>query len=160
MANKTNFSADEWNVLLRSPGLTGLVIAVSSPNGPVGAVKESMAITRLIIESKHQSDSNELVAAVLADLLTPEGRSAANMMDMFGKPASEVKSVALAALQHSKSIVASKASADVAAWTQWLQKLSVKVSEAATEGGFFGFGGTLVNEAEKAALSEIQKALA
>jgi hypothetical protein len=48
----------------------------------------------------------------------------------------------------------------VAAWTQWLQKLSVKVSEAATEGGFFGFGGTLVNEAEKAALSEIQKALA
>ena len=160
MASKSEFTAEEWKALLRAPGLAGIVVAVASPNGPIGAVKESMAITRLVLESRQQTGNNALVAAVLADLLSPEGRSAASMMDMLGKPPAEVKAAALAALQQSKAIVASKCASDASAWAQWLQQLGTKVSEAATEGGFFGFGGTLVNEAEKAALADIQKALA
>jgi hypothetical protein len=40
-----------------------------------------------------------------------------------------------------------------------LSEVAKRVPEAATEAGFFGFGRTLVNDAEKAALVEIGKAL-
>jgi hypothetical protein len=35
----------------------------------------------------------------------------------------------------------------------------VRVSEASTEGGFLGFGGTTVTEAEKASIDEVARAL-
>ena len=48
---------------------------------------------------------------------------------------------------------------DAAAFKAWLRQISQGVAEAASEGGFAGFGGTLVSDAEKATLSDIAKAL-
>lgn len=131
----------------------------ASPNGPIGAVKESMAITRLILESNKQSSTNELVGSVLSDLMTAEGRKAASMMDLLGKKPDEIKQLALANLTQSKALVSAKSGTDAEAWGAWLSEVAKRVSEAATEGGFFGFGGTLVNDAEKTALVDIGKAL-
>jgi len=41
----------------------------------------------------------------------------------------------------------------------WLQGVAQKAAEAGTEGGFLGFGGVAVSEAEKSTLSEISLAL-
>lgn len=42
----------------------------------------------------------------------------------------------------------------------WLKQVVQKAAEAGTEGGFFGFGGVAVSDAEKATLAEISAALA
>ena len=159
MANKTAFTNDEWKSLLRAPGLAGMYVAASSPSGPVGAVKESLALTRLVMESHQQKTGDELISAVVGDLLTSEGRHAANMMDMLGKPLAEVQATCLDALAKSREIVAAKTGTDAQAWSNWLAEISKRVAEAATEGGFMGFGGTQVNDAERAALAQIDKAL-
>jgi hypothetical protein len=45
------------------------------------------------------------------------------------------------------------------AFKTWLRHTSQAVAEAATEGGFLGFGGVRVSEAEKATVGEISGAL-
>jgi hypothetical protein len=53
----------------------------------------------------------------------------------------------------------STAPADAAAFKGWLQHISQVVAEASTEGGFLGFGGVTISEAEKATLVQISTSL-
>ncbi len=56
-------------------------------------------------------------------------------------------------------IVDTKAPGDAAAFKEWWQAISVKVAEASKEGGFLGFGGVQVSDAEKATVDQVSKAL-
>jgi hypothetical protein len=159
MMNKATFSNDEWVTLLKAPGLAGMYVAASSPSGPVGAIKESMALTRQVMEARQSKSADELIGAVVSDLLTTEGRHAANIMEMLGKPVAEVQTVCLQALSQSRDIVAAKVGSDPRAWSDWLAQIGKHVAEAAKEGGFMGIGGTQVNDAERTALAQIDKAL-
>ena len=42
---------------------------------------------------------------------------------------------------------------------RWLASISQSVAEAASEGGFLGFGGVQVSDAEKATLDQVAAAL-
>ena len=53
-----------------------------------------------------------------------------------------------------------KAPDEAVAFKDWLKQIAQKTAEASTEGGFLGFGGVQVSEAEKATLAEITSALA
>jgi hypothetical protein len=44
-------------------------------------------------------------------------------------------------------------------YKSWLVAISGKVANAATEGGFFGFGGERVSAAETAAINELASSL-
>jgi hypothetical protein len=43
MLAKTDFTAEEWNVIRRAPFTAGLLVVAASPNGPFGVVKELFA---------------------------------------------------------------------------------------------------------------------
>ena len=58
------------------------------------------------------------------------------------------------------SLVTSKDAAAGAAYKAWLQDVARKVAEAGTEGGFMGFGGVKVSDAEKATLDRLATSLA
>ena len=58
------------------------------------------------------------------------------------------------------SILKAKAGDDAPAFRSWLKSIAQDAAEAAREGGFLGFGGEKVSEAEKATLAEIEQALA
>jgi hypothetical protein len=53
-----------------------------------------------------------------------------------------------------------EAPADAAAFKAWLAQIGQSVADASSEGGFLGFGGVQVSDAEKATLAEIATALA
>ena len=55
--------------------------------------------------------------------------------------------------------LASKAAAGAVAYKTWLAGIAKAVAEAAPEGGFLGFGGTQVSDAEKATVGDIATAL-
>jgi hypothetical protein len=44
---------------------------------------------------------------------------------------------------------------DAGAFKSWLRHIAQAMAEASTEGGFLGFGGVPVSEAEKATLAQI-----
>ena len=70
-----------------------------------------------------------------------------------------MKAKCLDTLKQAAAILEAKAPGDAEAVKKWFYHISEKVAEADAEGGFLGFGGTRVTDAEKAALSEISSAL-
>ena len=162
MANKASFSPDEWTKVLQSVMMTAIAVTAAEPSGLWGTLKESMVAGRALLEAKSDAGSNELIKAVAADFETSEGRSAAReglRAKLEGSKPAEVKSKAVAAVREAAALVDAKAPGDAAAFKAWLRHISQAVAEASTEGGFLGFGGVRVSEAEKATLAEISGAL-
>jgi hypothetical protein len=162
MANKANFTPEEWTKLLESPMMAGIAITASEPSGLWGLLKESLSSGWALLEAK-ASGPNELIKAVATDFGMSEGRSAARdgvQAKLSGSKPVEVRDKAIAALREAAAIVDAKAPGEAAAFKDWLKQIAQKTAEASSEGGFLGFGGVQVSEAEKATLAEIESALA
>jgi hypothetical protein len=79
---------------------------------------------------------------------------------MAGKTPADLKLQALEHLRKVSSILGAKAPGDAPAFRAWLRSVAVHAAEASSEGGFLGFGGVRVSDAEKATLAELDAALA
>ena len=160
MSLKDHFTAEEWGRVVGAPMLAGIAVTAADPGGLWGALKESTAVA----SSVAGSDVREgLVAEVTEAYRTSEGRDMARAAlkgDLKGKKPAEIVDVALAELSAITSLVTSKDAAAGAAYKAWLQDVARKVAEAGTEGGFMGFGGVKVSDAEKATLDRLATSLA
>jgi hypothetical protein len=94
---------------------------------------------------------NQLVAAVIEELMTVEGR--ANAYE-------GVQDRALAALSLVPAILDAQPSADAAAFKAWLARIALLAVETRSESGALGFGGPRERGKDKAALAELSKVLA
>ncbi len=161
MAVKTNFSSDEWNTVLEAPVLAGFAITAADPSGIFGTLAEGWANAKELAAAK-TSASDELIKSVAEDLFTSEGRaSARDRMSALLKGAKpeELKDRALDELKRVVALVDAKAATDAPAFKHWLSHIAQIVAEAASEGGFLGFGGVQVSDKEKATLAEIHGVL-
>ncbi|MBV9198443.1 MAG: hypothetical protein JOY83_01670 [Alphaproteobacteria bacterium] len=162
MTDKSNFTPEEWKLLLESVTMAGIAVTAAEPSGLWGLLKESFAGGSALVQAKIDPASNPLIKAVVADFETAEGQSAARdgLREKLtnSKPA-EIKAQCIETLRQAGAVVDAKAPSDAGAFKGWLRQISQHVAEAAKEGGFFGIGGVLVSEAEKATLTEISGAL-
>ena len=162
MADKSNFTPDEWKLLLESITMAGIAISAAEPSGLWGLLKESFVGGRELMTAKMDPKSNPLIKAVIADFETDQGRSIARdglKAQLAGCKPAEIKAKCVDTLRQVGALVDAKAPADAAAYKGWLRQISQHVAEAAKEGGFMGIGGVPVSEAEKATLAEISSAL-
>jgi len=161
MADKSNFTPDEWKVLLQGVMAAGIAITAAEPSGLWGLLKEGFAGGAVMAKAKTDPSTNALIKAVVNDFSAAEGSAARDgLKTRFKqiKPA-EIKEACIATLRQAAAIVDAKAPGDAAAYKAWLQQISQHVAEAAKEGGFLGIGGVPVSDAEKATLTEISTAL-
>jgi hypothetical protein len=162
MADKASFTPEEWKQLLESPMLASMAVTAAEPSGLWGMLKESFAAGGVLARAKTDAGANALIKAVVADFGSAEGRGAARdglQTRLKGSKPAEVKDKAIAGLRQVAALVDAKAPGDAAAFKSWLQSVGQHVAEAAKEGGFLGFGGVQVSDAEKATLGEISSAL-
>ena len=162
MFSKSNFSSDEWSRVAASPMVVCAAVSAADPGGLWGLLKEASAGGFALVEAKRDPNASLLLKAMADDLASGDTRgsitSKAQAVFKDAKPA-DIKARALAELRSVAAIVDSKAPAEAAAFKNWLQAIAQKAAEAAKEGGFLGFGGVAVSDAEKAALGEIEQAL-
>jgi hypothetical protein len=162
MANKMSFSTEEWQQLLASPMVSAMAVTAADPSGLFGLVKEGFAASSALASAKSDAAANPLIKAVVAEFETSEGRTATRDLlktQFAGSQAASVKANAIVALRKVSALLDTKAPEDAAAFKAWLRATAQRVAEAAKEGGFLGFGGVQVSEAEKATLTEISAAL-
>ena len=162
MTDKSNFTPDEWKLLLESVTMAGIAVTAADPSGLWGLLKESFAEGSALMQAKMDPASNPLIKAVVADFETAQGRSAARdglQEKLAGSKPPEIKAKCIEVLRQAGALVDAKASGDAAAFKSWLRQISQHVAEAANEGGFLGIGGVPVSETEKATLTEISSAL-
>jgi hypothetical protein len=162
MASKASFTPEEWKQILESVMMTGMAVSAAEPSGLFGMLKEGFATGSALLQAKSDAGTNELIKAVVADFETAEGRATARdglKARLAGSKPGDIKPKALESLRQVSALLDAKAPQDAGAFKAWLQHISRHVAEAAAEGGFLGFGGVQVSEAEKATLAEIDGAL-
>jgi hypothetical protein len=162
MVAKANFTPEEWNRIVGSVMVTGMAVTASDPSGLWGLMKEGLAGGWAMLEARQKPQANELIKAVANDFATPETRSATRdaLQTKFKvNDISEIKIRAIEELRAVAGLLDTKAPGDAAAFKEWLREVAQKAAEAANEGGFLGFGGVPVSEAEKATMAEIASAL-
>jgi len=162
MASKTTFTPEEWKQVLESVMLSGMAVTAAEPSGLLGVLKESMATGRTLLAAKADPGSNDLIKAVVADFETSDGRKAARdrlQSTLQGSKAADIKNKSMAALREVAVLLDTKASTDAPGFKSWLHHIAEGAAEASREGGFLGFGGVQVSDAEKATLGDLSNAL-
>jgi hypothetical protein len=162
MADKSNFTAEEWKLLLESVMMAGIAVTAADPSGLWGLLKESLASGSELVKAKMDAGANPLIKAVVADFDSAQGRATARdglKEKLKGVKPSEIPAKCIETLRQVAAVLDAKAPGDAAAFKGWLRQISEHVAEAATEGGLLGIGGVRVSDAEKATLKEISSAL-
>lgn len=163
MAFKDRFAPEEWARVVGAPMLAGVAVTAADPGGLWGAVKEGTATASALRAGATSDEADGLVKEVASAYETSEGRDMARSVlkeQSSGKKPAEIVDAAVTELGAIAALVASKAPEAAPAFKTWLKEIAAKVAEAGTEGGFLGFGGVKVSDAEKATLDRVGAALA
>lgn len=162
MVTKSDFTPEQWDRIRRAPLLVGLAISASEPSGLIGTLQEGMASAQALADAKAAGNVDALISAVVDDLLTAKGRTAARegVRELIqGAELAEFKRLALEELRGVTDILNAVSPDATMPYRDWLNQIARLVAEAASEGGFLGFGGETVSENERATLAEISAAL-
>ena len=119
MTDKTNFTPEEWKLLLESVMMAGIAVSAAEPSGLWGLLKESFASGNALLTAKMDPGSDALIKAVVADFETAEGRSTARdgLKEKFtGNKPAEIKARCIETLQQAGALVDTKAPGDAAAF--------------------------------------------
>lgn len=159
MEYRMTFSDSEWNQLMTAPEVAAFYISLSSPSNMFGVVKEMMASTNLIVDAIKHSTGNALVDEVAADIKTRVDQGVKIESPIFaGRPETRGE-LCLQFFRDLSSLLTLKAPVDAEGYKKWIFEAAQKTSEAASEGGFMGFGGQKVSPAEMEALQNLAQVL-
>lgn len=162
MVDKQSFTPDEWAKIAESVMLAGVAVTAADPSGLFGILKEGFVSSKALMDAKKDASASELIKAIVAEFETSEGRTAIRegLKARFeGAKPTDMTTRSIEALAEVGTIVDAKAPGEATAFKAWLYSISVKVAEASKEGGFLGFGGVSVSDAEKATIDQVGKAL-
>ena len=156
MTNKTDYTDEEWTVLLRAPMVAGLAISFADPGGPIELTKEVLAAQRTL--SAPDSDE-ELLTAVSQDALA-HAQHRENVMSGFKPKGAMAGQQIIDELRKANDILIAKATPEeAAAFRTWLVTAAQASADAAGEGGFLGIGAEQVSGREHDMIARIAKEL-
>jgi hypothetical protein len=143
MTAKSDFSTDEWQLILEAPPSAGMIV-VTAQRG--GAFRETIAIAKAYVEARQQHGESELLDEIVA--AKPERDHT-----HYHSP-EELKQHGLQHLRDSVEVLERKATAsEVEEYRQFIVNLAHKVAGAHREHG------QEVSESEQAAIDDITAAL-
>jgi hypothetical protein len=156
MTNKTDYTDDEWTVLLRAPMVAGLAISFADPGGPIELTKEVLAAQRTL---SAPDSTEELLTAVSQDALAHAQHRENVMAGFKPKGATAVQQI-IDELHKANDILTAKATPEeAAAFRTWIVAAAQASADAAGEGGFLGIGAEQVSGREHDMIDRIAKEL-
>ena len=161
MSRKSDYTSDEWQLLLDVPPAVGTAVMYAGRSG-AGSLKEAMALATGILGARDGYEGNELVEALVAARINDGEKSPIETLDSpyRGLPPEEIASDAVAKCKSVIDVLNAKASpSEAEGYIEWAVSLGEKVARAAKEGGFLGIGGERVSEEERRVLASVKKAL-
>jgi hypothetical protein len=149
MTGKADFTEEEWKTILEAPPSAGLIVILSDRGG---SIRETFSMAKVYAEARQQHGESELLDEIVS--AKPEmDRTRAGSPD-------ELKQHNLDNVREALTLLKTKATdEEVEEYKKFILGLAEHVAEARKE-GFLGLSGERVSEAERAAISEIEAALA
>ena len=150
MTRRADFNAEEWANVVDAPIYAALRVIAASHGG---RLRESLALGRAYQDARANHGESELLDELVK---SPPSIDA----DELRHAQSNIAEVAGQRLQGAIGIVAAKATpAETDSYKRFVMTIAQAVASAHKEGGFLGFGGKQVTDAENQALDEISSAL-
>lgn len=161
MTSKSDYTPEEWQLLLNVPPMVGTAVMVAGRSG-LGSLKEAVALANGILAAKSEYEDNRLIQA-LNDARVKDGeRSDVERMSSpyKGKQPDEIRAIAVEMCADVAQLLDEKSAPDESAgFKEWSLTVGEKVANAAKEGGFLGIGGERVSQEERRVLREVSDAL-
>ncbi len=143
MTSKSDFTAEEWQLILEAPPSAGMIV-VTAQRG--GSFRETVAMAKAYVEARQQHGQSQLLDEIVA--AKPERDHT-----HYHSP-EELRQHGLQHLRDSVTLLESKAAPEeVDEYRQFIVNLSHKVAAAHREHG------QEVSEAEQSAINDINEAL-
>lgn len=161
MTHKAAFTPEEWTQLRILPSLVSGGVSAADPGGLIGAFKEATAGMKAMYESLQQSNI-ELMKALFEDHSRPDMPDPKALLGEGARDQqiANFKAAVGAQIDQAMKLLDQKAlPAEALAYKQMLMQVAERAANAAKEGGFLGFGGVKVSEAEQSYLNELGKML-
>jgi hypothetical protein len=155
MSTKTDYTTDEWNLIIGGPVAAGTAIIAADP-AIFGSIKESAAIAKAIVEYG-ESSSVELIQAIGSSV--SEGYKYQKPDIPKDQGAEGAITALIGESRRAVKIVLEKSPDEAEAYAQYLLDIAQRTAESSKEGGVFGIGATRVSEKEKVALQRLADAL-
>jgi hypothetical protein len=149
VTGKADFTDEEWKRILEGPPSAGLVVILSDRGG---SIRETFSMAKVYTEARQQHGESELLDE-LASAKPEMDRTRAGSPD-------ELKQHNLDNVRQAISLLRSKATdEEVEEYRKFVLGLAEHVAEARKE-GFLGLSGERVSDAERAAIGDVEAALA
>jgi hypothetical protein len=143
MTGKTDFTAQEWELVLEGPPSAAMMVVTAARGG---TIRETLAIAKAYVEARQQHGESELLDEIVA--AKPE-RDHTRFHSV-----EELKAHGLQHLRDAVEVLERKATPEeVEGYRRFILTLADKVASAHREGG------ETVSEAERAAIDEISASL-
>jgi hypothetical protein len=150
MTAKSEFNADEWETVVNAPIYAGLRVIMAERGG---TLTETVAMTRVYQEARAHHGESELLDALVS---SPPSIEADRLREASGK----INELAPRELRKAMEIVETKGTPEEAdGYKKFVMSVAQAVAGAHKEGGFLGFGGKPISDAENQALDEISATL-
>ena len=149
MTTKADFNAEEWEAIVEGPPIAGLIV-IAAERG--GTLRESIEMSRAYTDARQAHPGGELIDELIA---SPPAVDPSR----YASP-EELHDNGLARLREAVAALAGKATPEEAdSYRGFVLAVAERVAHAHKTGGFLGFGGREVSEAEEAALAEVREAI-
>lgn len=158
----SQFTNEEWKLLLETPVKVGRAMMAVSPSGAVGMSNEIMALRKCFQEliprspnptiremGKHLQEQSTMSA-----IWDDAGHAFSDRWD-----AANVRKTAIATCQQAVSLLKKASAQDAQAYKELVYITAQKVAEAGKEGGFVGIGSEAISEPERVLLKDVANAL-
>jgi len=162
MTTQAAFTTEEWTLLRIVPSLVCGGVSAADASGIFGSIKEAVSGMMGMIKALQEGSNLELLNAMLADRSKP---AIPDSKTLLGEGSREqqianLKSAVLTRVTEAVNLLSRKATPDeVQAYKQMVMGVAEKAASASKEGGFLGFGGVRVSNAEQSFLNEVKRAL-
>jgi hypothetical protein len=148
MTAKSDFTEDEWKLVLEGPPSAGMIV-IASDRG--GSIRESFSMAKAYTEARKQHGESQLLDEIVT--AKPE------MDHTRYKTPEELKEASLKHITDAVAVLETKASSEeLDEYKKFILGLAQRVAEARKE-GFMGLSGDRVSDDEKTAIGEISGAL-
>ena len=174
MFDRNSFTVEEWAEIVAVPAAVGALVVTADPSGPVGLIGEFRAVMTSMKEYiDANATSSPLMAALQEHMTTkPSEEEEAQLKQWASEQQEIMKANKPKNPEELKQMVRDKTSAaltllrgkgaseaDIDSFKAMTYAIAEAVANASKEGGFLGFGGTLVSESEQSILTQIKSEL-
>jgi hypothetical protein len=163
MSIKDQMNTQDWANIVQVPFVAGFAVSAADPSGLIGAFQESAALAKSVQKAASEAGEQSIPHAIMEELKTSDGRGLIRdgVRDLTkGMKPAEASDAAVARLTETLALVRDNAPDQFAPVVELVRAVSQNVAQAAKEGGFLGFGGEPVSEAEYKTLEDIETAIA